>query len=205
MAANRELPCLQINLDRGRLAMNLMFQVIRETNIDVVLGQEPCQAEGNLVRDCSDDAFIWLALGVRVKSLHRDRGFVAAELDGITLVSTYFSPNRSTDDFKSWLDRLGGYVRGRDSRRVLIAGDLNAKSARLGSAVANAYGRVLEEFLDAAELVPINVGNKWTFGNRIGRSLIDVSGKNGPVREAARRSGDRGNSRRNSSGDKRGL
>ncbi|XP_066157565.1 uncharacterized protein [Euwallacea fornicatus] len=175
MAANRELRCLQINLDRGLLAMDLMFQVIRERNVDVVLGQEPCLAEGNLVRDSSDDVFIWLAPVVRVKSLHRDRGFVAAELDGITLVSAYFSPNRSTDDFTSWLDRLGCYVRGRDSRRVLIAGDLHAKSARLGSAVANAYGRVLEEYLDAAELVPINVGNEWTFGNRIGRSLIDVT------------------------------
>ncbi|XP_066153272.1 uncharacterized protein [Euwallacea fornicatus] len=179
MASNGELRCLQINLDRGRLATDLMYQVVREQGIHVVLGQEPCVAGTDLVRDRVDDAFIWLAPGVRVKSIHRDRGFVVAELDGIALVSAYFSPNKSTADFSAWLDRLGGCVRGRDSRRVLIAGDLNAKSGRFGSGVTNAYGRVLVEFLDAAELVPNNTGDEWTFGNRNGRSLIDHDGSVG--------------------------
>ncbi|XP_066251425.1 uncharacterized protein [Euwallacea similis] len=175
MALDRELRCLQIILDRGRLAMDLMYQVIREQGIHVVLGQEPCVAEGSLVRYRCDDAFIWLAPGVSVQSIHRDRGFVAAELDGVTLVSAYFSPNRSTASFEAWIRRLEGYVRGRDGRKVLIAGDLNAKSGRFGSWVTNAYGRVLEEFLEAVELVPINTGGEWTFGNRNGRSLIDVT------------------------------
>ncbi|XP_066261265.1 uncharacterized protein [Euwallacea similis] len=85
-------------------------------------------------------------------------GFVAAELDGITLIFAYFSPNKSMAEFKAWL-----------------AGDLNAKSGRFGSAVTNAYGRVLEEFLDATELVPINTEDEWASGNRNGRSLIDVT------------------------------
>ncbi|XP_066248812.1 uncharacterized protein [Euwallacea similis] len=144
-SSGKELRCLQINVDRGRLAMDFMLQVVRERDVNVVLGPEPCKVDGGFIRDRSDDAFIWLAPGVGARSIHRDRGFVAAELDGITLVATYFSPNKSTAEFKAWLGRLEGYVRRRDSRRVLLAGDLNAKSGRFGSAMTNAYGRVLEE------------------------------------------------------------
>ncbi|XP_066150294.1 uncharacterized protein [Euwallacea fornicatus] len=169
-----ELRVLQINLDRGRLATDLLHQEIREGSVDVVLGLEP-GGQGNFVRDRCDDSFIWLAPGVGVQSIHRDRGFVAAELDGITLVSAYFSPNKTTAEFSAWLGRLEEYVRGRDSRRVFIAGDLNAKSGRFGSVVGNAYGRVLEEFLEATALIPINTGGEWTFSNRMGSSLIDVT------------------------------
>ncbi|XP_066261181.1 uncharacterized protein [Euwallacea similis] len=171
----RELRCLQINLDRKRVATDLLHQVIRERGVDVVLGQEPNKAAGNEIRDRCDDAFIWLANHVEAKSIHRGRGFVAVELGWLTLVSAYFSPNKGRAQFEAFLSRLEGYVRGLDGRRVLIAGDLNAKSGRFGSRARNAYGLLLDEFLDAGEFSPLNHGGEWTFGNRNGRSLIDVT------------------------------
>ncbi|XP_066153273.1 uncharacterized protein [Euwallacea fornicatus] len=157
MVLNRGLRCLQINLDIGRLAMDLIFQLIKEQGIHVVLEQEPFAAGRELIRDRWDDVFIWLAPDVVSESLHRDRGFVVAELEDVTLVFANFLPNKNTADFTAWLDWLGGCVRGRNGRKVLIAGNLNAKSGRFGSGKVNAYGGVLEEFLNAAELVPNNI------------------------------------------------
>ncbi|XP_066244841.1 uncharacterized protein [Euwallacea similis] len=146
--------CLQINLDRKRVATDQLFQTIREQGIDVVLGQEPNKALKDVIRDRDDDAFIWLKGWMRTRSIHRDRGFVAVKLGRLALVSVYFSPNRA---------------------RVLIAGNLNAKCAMFGSDITNAYGRVLEEFVGARELTPLNIGAKWTFDNKNGRSVIDVT------------------------------
>ncbi|XP_066251420.1 uncharacterized protein [Euwallacea similis] len=154
-SSGKSMRCLQMNLDRGCLAMDRI-----KRGVDVVLGQEPCKVDGGFIRDRSDDTFIWLAPGVAARSIFRDRGFVASELNGITLVSVYFFPNESTAELKVCLGRLEGYVSRRDSRRVLLPGNLKAKSRRFGSAVTNTYGRVLEKFLDATELVPINTGGK---------------------------------------------
>ncbi|XP_066157792.1 uncharacterized protein [Euwallacea fornicatus] len=175
MAVFKELRCLQINLDRRRVATDLLYQTIREQDIDVVLGQEPNQALKNVIRDNDDGAFIWLKSGMRAKSIHRDRGFVAVELGRFTLVSVYFSPNKTTGEFEAMINRLDNFVGGMDGRRVLIAGDFNAKCQIFGSGVRNAYGRVLEEFVEARELTPHNNGGEWTFGNKNGRSVIDVT------------------------------
>ncbi|XP_066262663.1 uncharacterized protein [Euwallacea similis] len=175
MARLRNLRCLQINLDRKRVATDLLFHTIREQDIDVVLGQEPNKALKDAIRDRDDDAFIWLKSGMRTRSIHKDRGFVAVELGRLTLVSVYFSPNKSTGEFKAMIDRLDRFVADLDGRRVLIAGDLNAKCAMFGSDVTNAYGRVLEEFVGASQLTPLNIGAEWMIGNKNGRSVIDVT------------------------------
>ncbi|XP_066253426.1 uncharacterized protein [Euwallacea similis] len=175
MAGLRDLRCLQINLDRKRVATDLLFQTIREQGIDVVLGQEPNKALKDAIRDRDDDAFVWLKSEIRTRSIHKDRGFVAVELGRVTLVLVYFSPNKSTGEFEAMIDRLHRFVAGLDGRRGLIAGDLNAKCAMFGSDVTNAYGRVLEEFVGARELTPLNIGAEWTFGNKNGRSVIDVT------------------------------
>ncbi|XP_066149867.1 uncharacterized protein [Euwallacea fornicatus] len=128
-----------------------------------------------LIPDSDDGAFIWLKSGIRAKSIHRDRGFVAVELGRFTLVSVYFSPNKITCEFEAIINRLDNFVEGMDGRRVVIAGDFNAKCQMFGSGVQNAYGRVLEELVEARELTPHNNGGEWTFGNKNGRSVIDVT------------------------------
>ncbi|XP_066155302.1 uncharacterized protein [Euwallacea fornicatus] len=154
MAVNRELKFLHINLDRKRVATNLLFQTISEQGIDVVLGQEPNKALKDAIRDKEDDVFIWLKRRMRTKSIHRDRGFVAMEIGGFTLVSVYFLPNKSTGEFETMINSLDSFVAGRDGRRVLIAVDLNAKCVMFDSDVANVYGRVLERFMRARLFTP---------------------------------------------------
>ncbi|ERL90165.1 hypothetical protein D910_07519 [Dendroctonus ponderosae] len=103
----------------------------------------------------------WTVEEVQVEE-HRDKGFVVVELDRLVVVSSYFSPNGMYDDFESLIQSLTGFV-AFCTKRVIIGGDLNAKTVLIGSRKTNWRGRMLEELVQAMGLTVWNTGNSDTF------------------------------------------
>lgn len=171
----RLIKILQINIDRKHCARDLLTQFKYENKIDLILGQEPTHTKkGNIICDLDNDCFIWTAPSLAFSKINKGHGFIALELDQFIAISCYFSPNKTREDFEKYLEDLQVYINSAD-KEILLAGDLNAKSTLFGSPTQNSRGTILEEYLIALNLAPINAGNAYTFSNANGNSVIDVT------------------------------
>lgn len=82
------------------------------------------------------------------------------------MAGLYFSPNRTLVEFDTFLDAVGTEVRRSWPRRVLLMGDLNAKSAIWGSPVTDARGTMLGDWAVLLDLTVLNRGSELTCGRR---------------------------------------
>ncbi|KMQ85514.1 reverse transcriptase [Lasius niger] len=81
---------------------------------------------------------------------------------GEIVVGMYFSHNRDLAQFEEYLGRVSTEIVRHLPGPVLVAGDLNAKSADWGSSVANAKGKVLAEWVAELDLLVLNRGSVHT-------------------------------------------
>lgn len=90
------LRILQINLNRCRLAQDLMTQKACELNVDIVIISEPYRQVPEWHNDLSGDASIWAtefhgrfaAMG----NPHRSQGIIRVTIEGRAVVSCYCPP-----------------------------------------------------------------------------------------------------------------
>lgn len=171
---------MQANLNHCARAQDLLVQSLAQWQIQVAIVAEPYRvpSRGGWVGD--DDGSVAIvtrtAAGAPpLERVSRGRGWVAGEVDETLIVAVYFSPNASLSRFERYLRELETLVASRRSRHVLVAGDLNAKSAMWGSAVTNARGRELEDWAVAGGFTVMNVGGVDTCVRRAGGSIVDVT------------------------------
>jgi hypothetical protein len=90
---------LQINLNRCRLAQDLMMQYVCESRVDIVVISEPYRQLPWWFNDEGGDASIWVTLfnGAHASSetLVRKTGVVGVRNEDVFCVSGYYSPNTS--------------------------------------------------------------------------------------------------------------
>jgi len=159
-----------------------MLQTVIEEGIDVVIAFDP--------QGISHEMGGWLlslgtrgaALGVfgqriSVANVARDNEFVAATLEGnLFVVSCYVSPRPAIAHFKDFLQRLENCIRSLSAgTEVIIAADLNARSAAWGDWETNAKGNKLTAFVDSLVLVIMNKESNPTFTGRGAGSIVDVT------------------------------
>lgn len=172
---NNKHKILQINLDRKRLAHNLLEHFVRCQKIDLVIGQEPgSNLPGAAIVDKRRDCFIWLPNIKTVTKIHVGEGVIGVELEQTWYVSCYFSPNRSVAEFDTYLEELDRFLKMLQTRQIVVCGDFNAKSKACGAKTTDKKGDKLEECIWGNELICMNDG-KSTFVNANGASLIDVT------------------------------
>lgn len=165
---------LQINLDRKRLAHDLLVQYVKENKVDIVIGQEPnVTLSRAALKDRASDCFIWLPEITRVARTYQANGFIGIELGKIWYVSCYFSPNRNGNDLANYLDDLDRFIKSTNSM-VIVCGDFNAKSRTCGAIKTDKKGELLDDLIYNNGLTCTNDG-KNTFSNANGESLIDVT------------------------------
>ena len=168
---------LQLNLNNCQAAQDLLSQTVRELNIDVAILSEPYRRneQGGWTSDDSSKAAIWTCgknpalLQPRSKS----SGFVRAEVGGVHVVSCYFAPSLSIEEFTASLARLADEVRG--ISQMVVAGDFNAWAIDWGCSRTNQRGHILLETFASMDVILLNEGTQHTFSSANGSSAIDLT------------------------------
>lgn len=157
---------LQANLNRSRVANDLLHQIAREKDADLLLISEQ-YVYGQTSPWYSDDlgtAAIWIPNPGRVVVREHGcgRGFVWVRCRGTTFVSVYLTPNESIGEFLQKLDDLEDLIRD-VSGSVVVGGDFNAKALEWGMPDPDARGGYVLEMVARTGLLILNTGNTPTF------------------------------------------
>lgn len=166
---------VQINLNRSRGAQDLMLQYMRESKMAVALVSEPNRIpRGNWLGDMSGLAAIHWETDEPCALIRRGPGYVLVKYKGYILRSCYCSPNVDTNVFKNLLGNIGNTIVGLDIQKIIIGGDLNARS-RIWDRNYNERGYILEEWIAEKELVLVNEGKTSTCVRTQGSSIVDIT------------------------------
>lgn len=179
--------CFQLNLNRARLAHDLLEETVVECNTEIAFLSEynrPYHQRGGWLADLTDSAALWTPTGYLLEDTRAGEGFVRARVQGIYWYSCYFSPNISLQDFARVLDELVADVR--QHQPCCLAGDFNAWAEFWGSRYTNGRGRILLEAFAHLDLVLLNEGAVPTFirehqraagadSHQAASSIIDLS------------------------------
>ncbi|XP_029155163.1 uncharacterized protein LOC114937420 [Nylanderia fulva] len=142
---------LQANINHSARAQDLLMQHLAEWNIDLAVVAEPYRV---LQKDnwMGDKVGLVTIIGkaergaLPLSLMGKGEGFVLVKWGEAIVVGVYFSPNRDLAQFEEYLGRLADEIDRHLPGKVLVMGDLNAKSDAWGSPVTNARGKVLEEW-----------------------------------------------------------
>lgn len=127
------IKCLQLNVNRSRAAFELLEQTFREQGTDIALIAEPNQklarSRGWLVDRRGDTAIKVINSGLKISEHGEGEGYSWVMTEkGLVFVACYFSPNRETEEFQSYLQSIGALIGSLRTNECLVAGDFNAKS-----------------------------------------------------------------------------
>ena len=177
---------LQINLNRCKLAQDMMHQCAIELRPDIIIISEPNRQLPHWFNDTKGDASIWVTLlngklpdeTTEVKS----EGIVGVRVGDVFCFSGYCSPNISKLAYSKYIDTLSTMTKSvaRRHDKVVVAGDFNAKSTCWGGSTTDKRGRVLMEALSAHRVFPLRLKEKYTFfmnGKTSFPDIISVSNK----------------------------
>lgn len=158
---------LQTNMNRSRLANDLLLRTIGEMGVDMLLISEQYRdkEEPAWFPDTLGTAAIWIpskSIAGKVAGHGRGNGFVWVSIGGITFVSCYFTPNETIQEFIQKLDELEDKVRDIGGEMV-VAGDFNAKAIEWGMTDPDTRGRLVMEMVARLNLIVMNTGNTPTF------------------------------------------
>lgn len=170
---------LQGNMNRSRLANELLTQICYEKKVDLLIISEQYKNRGDTAwfSDNLGTAAIWVLnpSRVSVENYGAGDGFVWVKSGNITYVSCYFTPNEQVAAFRAKLDGLEDAILEMDGGLV-VAGDFNAKALEWGMTVPDSRGRFVMEMASRLGLVVMNFGGASTY-RRPGYSetIIDIT------------------------------
>lgn len=171
---------LQFNVDRGRIAHDLMEAMAQEEGIDIILTAEPYLARvannDDWIKDTHNLAAIKVRnRGLKVTRVEKGKGFVAVTIHQIATVYAYYvSPNSTGDEYEQFIQSLDDSIT-RNPGPTILGGDINGKSLLWGCQKEDARGRVAAEWIESRDLVVANEGNTPTFERCNCSSILDVT------------------------------
>ncbi|XP_023229276.1 uncharacterized protein LOC111629609 [Centruroides sculpturatus] len=179
---------LQINAQKSKAASSLLIKTANDTNSDIIMIQEPYTIDNTIVRFgnwkvlaghyntrpkcgilvCNDKLNIalipWLCSpNICTAMIHQE--------NPIYLLSVYFSPEEND---KSCINELVSVTSRIDIKNVIIAGDLNAKSAIWFHNKEDKMGRLVADFMDSNNLISVNMTTHPTFHTPHAEGWTDV-------------------------------
>lgn len=171
---------VQANVNHSRAAQDLLLQDVLEEGVRVALVSEPSSVPNSTawIVDSSKTAAIWWDCArceLPCVLLKRGNGFVVVRMGDIVIVSCYISPNCSWRAYVEFLESLKDAVEEFFNSRLLIGGDLNARSGVWGDKRTNGRGELLLEFMLGLDLRVANVGNVPTCVRTQGTSVVDTT------------------------------
>jgi len=171
---------LQANINHSARAQDLLMQTLAEWNIGLAVVTEPYLVPDRTNWHESSDGSVAITAAngpgaPPLTIMGGGAGYAAVKWGELTLVGVYFSPNKSLAEFETFFDRVAAVVIGLSPGQIVVAGDLNAKSALWGSPVTDPRGVALGDWAGGLGLLIINKGSARTCIRREGGSVIDVT------------------------------
>lgn len=179
------LKILQANLNNNKAAHEVMSLTVSTKKISLCIITEPNKAiserkkSGNWVTTKNGSTAIWWTGKNRNLSITESG---STELttwvkltDNTTILGCYCPPNETVDQYRARLSQISDKIEEQGQRRILLAGDFNAKSEAWGSMANCPRGTKLLELLAQHNLTILNTGGKPTFERRDQESHIDIT------------------------------
>ncbi|XP_033317162.1 uncharacterized protein LOC117214901 [Bombus bifarius] len=176
----KKIRILQINLNRCRLAQDLLYQRAMELRPDIVVISEPNRQLPYWYNDAKGDASIWVTFfngklpdGSTMVKGERVVGICAGDT---FLISGYCSPNIGKQEYGEYMDKLASMTEDgtRNYDKVVVAGDFNTKTTCWGGTTTDKRGRVLMETLCGYGVFPLRLSQKYTFYRNGRMSCPDI-------------------------------
>lgn len=171
---------IQCNLNRSRVAYDLLMQHTNEWSIDVCLISEPpysLQDRPSLCLCKKGLAAIWWDNRVNtgpVKVRKKCDGFVVVGFKSIDMISCYLPPSDFLRRMSRRLDDMADFLRSTVSEAI-IGGDFNAAFILWGARNANIRGDHVEIWAAGLDLRILNVGKVPTCVRPQGSSVADLT------------------------------
>lgn len=157
---------LQCNLHRSIVADDLLKQIVREKEIDIIIISEQYQHRNysEWVVDETNTAAIWIANTSKVHAEEHGagNGFVWVKCSRFTIVSCYLTPNQSAQQFREMIEQIEDTVMDIDGNKI-ICGDFNARAVEWGMTQTDSRGSRILEMAARQSLMVLNSGNTPTF------------------------------------------
>lgn len=176
------LKVMQIILNNGWASYNLLMQQATEEKAGICLISEPPRTPDTSYRINSIDgraAIMWrskeLSPGVQCTLVKKGQSCVVVEIDNTWMVSCYISPNSTREEYTDALEELGEVICTRGSTRIIIGGNLNARSSAWDPYGTNSRGPLVEAWAAELDMRLINEGVEPTLVNPRGRSIVDLT------------------------------
>lgn len=168
---------LQINLNHCEAAQDLLYQEVKELDIDVAIIAEPYRvpANGAWISDKQKWSAIFICGSYPIQEVitNSESGVVAAKINGINIFSCYAPPRLTTPNYLSMLEKMADNTRGKHP--IIIAGDFNAWSTEWGSRCTNSRGNILLDTFARVDVSLANYGTNATFRKQGRESIIDLT------------------------------
>nr|CAH7736980.1 unnamed protein product [Callosobruchus chinensis] len=173
-----EVKLLQINVDRGREAHDLLCAKAADLRADVILVAEPNKtkvtSQGWNTDARKDTAICIMSQEINVLATGMGSGYCWIETDSIVIYSCYFSPNALLETYEKELTELRESILS-VNKETILGGDFNAKSAEWGMPYEDRRGEVTSGWIAEIGLIVLNTGNKPTFERGASSSIIDLT------------------------------
>ncbi|XP_045772159.1 uncharacterized protein LOC123872072 [Maniola jurtina] len=170
---------LQSNLNHCAAAQDLLLQSIAEWQIDVAVACEPYYVpnQSHWVGDLDGSVVVVTGnnTSTPLSAIESGPGYAVAKWGEFVIIGTYFSPNRSLAEFEAYLDSVRAAVLRQTGGRVIVLGDLNAKSRAWGSPSTDERGRAVQVWALLSGLSLLNRGAVNTCVRQQGGSIVDLS------------------------------
>ncbi|XP_070152061.1 uncharacterized protein [Polyergus mexicanus] len=175
------LGILQANLNHARRAQDLFLHSLAERGFGLGIAAEPYHVPE--VSPCwigdrtGSVAITWRCDPTLppCTPVEAGAGVVAVRWGPISVLGVYISPNVGLAQFEAFLDGVSACFRRQMPRRIIVAGDFNAKSTRWGSRFTDARGEALQDWAAALGLCLINTGSRSTLVRWQAESVPDLT------------------------------
>lgn len=168
---------LQANVGRGYAAQDMVYATAKHKHIDILVVGEPNRkrvADDVWIKDSRVDiAVLFLNRNLGVCGYKVSDGHLTLQFKDMSMVCCYISPNIPIPDYKKEVDAIMSNLEG--STRVVILGDVNAKSFQWGSPIADEKGTYWTDWISSTDMVVHNTGLRPTFIRGESKSFIDVT------------------------------
>ena len=139
-----EIKILQINLNKCRLAQDLLEGTVERVPPDVIMiaEQNKSKSKNYWFKDCEGDAAIWItskgiARGKDINIVKQGIGMVAISYNNYLKISSNISPNIDDNTVDGRLDEIADIIKAKKWAGVILAGDFNSKSPLWGGRMWN--------------------------------------------------------------------
>lgn len=175
-----DLSFLQINLNRCKIAHNLLEKYSAEQNFDIILVSEPnkniARTQTKILMDENIDAGICIIGNkVKINGHLQARGYVGIKTDDILIISIYISPNVPDIEFENIINNLSDTLREHPQLHWIVGGDFNAWATEWNSRKTEPRGTMLLDTMASMGLCLLNQGDTPTFVRNDQISFIDLT------------------------------